>query len=102
MFIKTIIGLQSGINYKKEYEKTGVWPLRYGKLLLMTDQDHDGSHIKGLVMNIFDVLWPELLEMGFVTSMITPIVKAFKKKQEKVFYTLQDYNKFFEKNSKTG
>jgi DNA topoisomerase II len=100
--IKTIIGLQSGINYKKEYEKTGVWPLRYGKLLLMTDQDHDGSHIKGLVMNIFDVLWPELLEMGFVTSMITPIVKAFKKKQEKVFYTLQDYNKFFKKNSRNG
>ena len=44
----------------------------------MTDQDHDGSHIKGLVMNIFDVLWPELLEMGFVTSMVTPIVKAWK------------------------
>ena len=49
----------------------------------MTDQDHDGSHIKGLVMNIFDVLWPELLEMGFVTSMITPLVKAFKKNRKR-------------------
>jgi DNA topoisomerase II len=89
--IKTILGLQSGVNYKKQYESTGVWPLRYGKLMLMTDQDHDGSHIKGLVMNIFDVLWPELLEIGFITSMITPIVKAFKKKKEEIFYTLQDY-----------
>ena len=85
---------------KKKYEKTGVWPLRYGKLMLMTDQDHDGSHIKGSVMNIFDVLWPELLEIGFVTSMITPIVKAFKKKQEKIFYTLQDYEDWKRRQTK--
>ena len=85
--IKQIIGLQVNTDYIKQYEKTGVWPLRYGQIMIMTDQDHDGSHIKGLVMNIFDVLWPELLEMGFVTSMVTPIVKAFKGKEEKVFYT---------------
>ena len=100
--VKTILGLSSGKNYKKEYEKTGVWPLRYGSVLLMTDQDHDGSHIKGLVMNIFDVLWPELLEMGFVTSMVTPIVKAWKGKNEQVFYTLQDYHKYFENKSRSG
>ena len=89
--IKTIIGLQTNKNYKKEYEETGKWPLRYGKILLMTDQDHDGSHIKGLVMNIFDCLWGDLLEMGVMSSMITPIVKVFKKKKEQAFYTLQDY-----------
>ena len=32
--------------------------------------------------------------MGFITSMVTPIVKAFKGKDEKVFYTLQDYEKW--------
>ena len=100
--VKTILGLSSGSNYKKEFEKKGVWPLRYGSVMLMTDQDHDGSHIKGLVMNIFDVLWPELLEMGFVTSMVTPIVKAWKGKTEESFYTLQDYHKFFENKSKSG
>ena len=89
--IKTIIGLQTNKSYKKEYEKTQKWPLRYGKILLMTDQDHDGSHIKGLVMNIFDCLWGDLLEMGFISSMVTPIVKVFKKKKEQAFYTLQDY-----------
>ena len=100
--IKTILGLQSGVDYKKKYEATGVWPLRYGKLMLMTDQDHDGSHIKGLVMNIFDVLWPELLEIGFLTSMITPIVKAFKSKKEEIFYTLQDYEEWKKKTSQKG
>ena len=43
--IKQILGLQQG----KQYEDTK--PLRYGHLMIMTDQDHDGSHIKGLIIN---------------------------------------------------
>ena len=91
--IKQIIGLQNNNDYKKQYEKTGVWPLRYGKVMIMTDQDSDGSHIKGLMMNMFDSMWQTLLDIGFITSMVTPIVKAFKGKDEKIFYTLQDYEK---------
>ena len=45
-------------------------------------------------MNIFDCLWPQLLEMGFLTSMITPIVKTFKSKKENIFYTIQDYEEW--------
>ena len=47
-------------------------------------------------MNIFDVLWPELLSQNFISCMITPIVKAFKGTKEEVFYTLQDYEKWKE------
>lgn len=92
--IKQILGLQNGKNYKEEFENTGEWPLRYGKVMLMTDQDHDGSHIKGLMMNIFDSMWPSLLELGIITCMVTPIIKAFKGKDEKIFYTIQDYEKW--------
>ena len=88
--IKKIMGLQSN----KKYDKASLekeWPLRYGKIMIMTDQDLDGSHIKGLLINIFDHLWPLLLDQGFLCSMITPILKAKKNSSEKVFYTIQDY-----------
>ena len=100
--IKKILGLSINSDYKAMYEKTGVWPLRYGKIMIMTDQDHDGSHIKGLMMNIFDSMWSNLIELGFITSMVTPIIKAFKGSQEKIFYTIQDYEKWKQTNNTKG
>ena len=90
--LKKIIGLEAGKKY------TNVSSLRYGKVMIMTDQDHDGSHIKGLVMNMFHAQWPELLPLGFVVSMLTPIVKVFhgKTKKELPFYTLYDYEQWRE------
>ena len=56
---------------------TDVKQLRYGHLMIMTDQDHDGSHIKGLIMNYFHHSYPSLLKLpGFLLEFITPIVKA--------------------------
>jgi len=70
--LKKIIGLQHGKVY------TSLRELRYGRLMIMTDADLDGSHIKGLVLNMFHVYWPNLIELGFVVSMVTPIIKAGK------------------------
>ncbi len=51
--------------------------LRYGHLMIMTDQDHDGSHIKGLIMNFLHTFYPSLLKLpGFLLEFITPIVKV--------------------------
>ena len=91
--LKKIIGLETG----KEYKDTKS--LRYGKVMIMTDQDHDGSHIKGLVMNVFHTMWPSLLKMGFITSMITPIVKVSKGKNVISFYNLTDYNDWQKKST---
>ena len=84
--LKKILGLETGKIYKNTKS------LRYGRVMIMTDQDHDGSHIKGLVMNVFHHMWPSLLELGYITSMITPIVKVTHKKKIKSFYTLTEYN----------
>ena len=52
--------------------------LRYGHLMIMTDQDHDGSHIKGLIMNFLHSFFPTLLKLpGFLLEFITPIVKVW-------------------------
>lgn len=100
--IKEILGLQSGVVYTpSQMTDEKSYPLRYGRILLMTDQDVDGSHIKGLIMNLFDSLWGCLLQTGFICSMATPIVKAFRTNnsgEEKVFYTLQDYDKWKQDN----
>jgi DNA topoisomerase-2 len=84
--IKKILGLETN----KTYENTN--DLRYGKIMIMTDSDVDGSHIKGLLFNVFHSMWPSLMKNdGFITSMLTPIVKATKGKQHHQFYCLTDY-----------
>ncbi|KXJ05524.1 DNA topoisomerase 2-beta [Exaiptasia diaphana] len=68
-----IIGLQ----YNKKYNtEDDLKSLRYGHMMIMTDQDQDGSHIKGLVINFIHSNWPGLLKLGFVEQFITPIVKV--------------------------
>src|SRR6056300_814801 len=79
--LKKILGLQQGKVYKNVSE------LRYGRLMIMTDADNDGSHIKGLILNMIHYFWPSLLKLGFVVSMVTPIIKASKGSQTKSFYT---------------
>jgi DNA topoisomerase-2 len=92
--LKQILGLkefEQGTNKPKEY--TSLKELRYGKIRLCMDQDVDGSHIKGLFMNLIFCKWPSLLKFpGFIISLVTPIVKASCGKKVKSFYTLTDYN----------
>ena len=97
--IKKILGLEQNKKY------TDVSQLRYGSIMIMTDQDHDGSHIKGLIFNIFQSMWHELYEIpGFLTSMLTPIIKATNAKKEVIeFYNMTDYERWLETDaSKTG
>ena len=92
--IKSIMGLQHGKQY------TSVDSLRYGRLMIMTDQDHDGSHIKGLIINFLDHFFPTLLKQpNFLVEFITPIVKCTKGKQEISFFTIPEYEVWKEQNN---
>jgi DNA topoisomerase-2 len=88
--IKKILALKSGVEYSADTSEE-EWDLRYGKIMILCDSDVDGSHIKGLLMNLFHSYWPSLLQAGFIITMLTPIVKAFKGKNSLSFYNLGDY-----------
>jgi len=92
--IKKIMGLESNKKYKNTDE------LRYNKILFMTDQDLDGSHIKGLCINLFECLWSSLLDIsGFLGFMNTPILKASKGTHKKQFYNEQEYELWKKENN---
>ncbi|KAM6899681.1 DNA topoisomerase 2-beta [Xenentodon cancila] len=84
-----------GLQYKKSYDDPeSLRSLRYGRIMIMTDQDQDGSHIKGLLINFFHHNWPSLLKHTFLEQFITPIVKATKNKQELSFYSLPEFEEW--------
>ena len=89
--IKKILGLEVGKDYKtmEEVNKN----LRYSKVIFLCDQDLDGSHIKGLGINLFQSEWPSLYKIpGFIGFMNTPILKARKGSRELLFYNEGEYN----------
>ncbi len=88
--IRQILGIQG----KKYVEGQ---KLRYGRIMIMTDQDLDGAHIKGLVLNYLKSLGLDKFE-GFSASFITPIVKASKGTKHKAFYSSQEFDKWLAEN----
>lgn len=94
--IKQILGLKQGKVYND------VSSLRYGKVMILTDADTDGTHIKSLFVNFIHANWPSLLKLDFIQTIRTPIVKAIKGKKVVEFFTEQDYHRWKESEVATG
>ena len=95
--LKKILGLQQGKVYKSVDE------IRYGRLMIMTDADADGSHIKGLILNMIHAFWPSLLDIGFVVSLVTPVIKASRAGKSVDFYTDAAFKSWYAQNqNQTG
>jgi len=78
---------------KNNLKEDTLKDLRYGRIMIFTDADVDGSHIKGLLINLISIFWPELLEIkGFIISLATPILKVKKGKEVINFYTMTEFN----------
>jgi DNA topoisomerase II len=89
--LKKILGLETNKKYNSIEDVKHS--LRYGKVMFLTDQDLDGSHIKGLCINLFDSQWNDLVKVdNFLSFMNTPILKARKGNKEINFYNDKEYN----------
>lgn len=90
----------TGLNTSYKYEqgsptyKKEISELRYGYLAVCVDQDLDGKgFILGLILNVFDLFWPNLLSAGYVKWFCTPIMRAYPKAggTVKAFYSILEY-----------
>jgi len=98
--MKQVLGLRTDFKYELQKQ---IKSLRYGKVMIMTDQDTDGSHIKGLVINLFHSMWPNLVrkklfgpngDESFLEQFITPIVVVSRRGRKIPFYTVPKYEKW--------
>jgi len=99
--LKKILGLEN----EKEYTtmEDVASNLRYSKIMILCDQDTDGSHIKGLCINLFHSEWASLIRIpGFLSFMNTPILRAKKGSQVKVFYNEGEYQSWKDATDTNG
>lgn len=93
--ILAITGLQLG---EKVYSVT---QLRFGKLVVLSDQDLDGFHVSSLVLSFFAKYWPELFELGVIYRMNTPLYIATTTKGDThEFFTDEEYKAWLPKAPK--
>lgn len=97
--LKRILGLETGKTYKTINDVYKC--LRYSKVMIMTDADNDGIHIRGLLVNLFHSEWPSLFRIsGFLSFMNTPILRAKRGNQILSFYNDGEFITW--KNSMNG
>lgn len=82
----------TGLNFNYRYDPASptyrkeMATLRYDKLVGCVDQDHDGvGFIFSLIINIFVMFWPSLLQQGYICRFITPLLRAYPKSGGRVF-----------------
>lgn len=105
-FIKdfnNIIGLNTSYKYdpKSATFKDEINSLKYGCIIACVDQDLDGKgNILGLLVNMIEYFWPNLIDMGFIKWLQTPIVRVYPNNSGKIieFYSVNEFEKWKSNN----
>ena len=74
--------------------------LRYGKIIIMSDADVDGSHIKNLFYTFIWTFCPELISQGYIYAGVPPLYKITIGKEYKYLKNDAELEKFREANPK--
>tara|TARA_A100001011_G_C14320875_1_gene850563 strand:- start:5006 stop:8389 length:3384 start_codon:yes stop_codon:yes gene_type:complete len=93
-----------GLKYDCDYnDEDNFKSLSYGKVVIVSDADVDGIHIKGLIINLIHSLFPSLLdrEDSYILAMETPIARVFiPKEKDLLFYDERRFKEYLEHNTK--
>lgn len=87
------------LRYNTDYtQEKNFQSLHYGQVIILTDSDYDGMHICGLILNIFQFLFPSLFdrEEPFIKYMLTPVSKVKVGTEHKTFYNDYQYKQELE------
>jgi DNA gyrase subunit B len=96
----TALGVTFGT---EDGEKTlNLTKLRYHKVVIMTDADVDGSHIRTLILTFFFRYMRELIDQGYVYIALPPMYLLKKGKEERYCWTEEQRDKLIKELAKDG
>lgn len=96
----TALGVTFGTS--EDDKALNLTKLRYHKIIIMTDADVDGSHIRTLILTFFFRYMRELIEQGYVYIALPPLYLLKKGKDERYCWNEQERDSLIKEMSRDG